>query len=97
MSNVYESALIEEPVFNRIESKDEDHIIPLGTIHEVLYRSEGSFLPSNAGSTIFTLTLKNEQRDSLLYLGVTSVFTLSRLVGQALQMGAWTHIEISKG
>jgi hypothetical protein len=101
MSNVYESTLIEQPVFKRIGSNDKDHTVSLGTypgtIQEVLYRSKGGFLPSNAGSSFFTLILKNEQRDALLYLGVSSVFKVSRLVGQALQMGPWTRIEISKG
>jgi hypothetical protein len=47
---------------------------------------------------IFTLILKNERRDSLLYLRVITVLKLLRLVGQALEMGPpWTHIEISKG
>ena len=46
---------------------------------------------------IFTLILKNERRDSLLYLRVITVFKLLRLVGQALEMGPWTHLEISKG
>jgi hypothetical protein len=46
---------------------------------------------------IFTLILKNERRDSLLYLRVITVLKLLRLVGQALEMGPWTHIEISTG
>jgi hypothetical protein len=45
---------------------------------------------------IFTLILENERRDSLLYLRVVTVFKLLRLVGQAVEMGPWTHIEISK-
>jgi hypothetical protein len=49
----------------------------------------------NVGSMIFTLILKNERRDSLVYLRVVTVFKLLRLVRQALEMGPWTHIEIS--
>jgi hypothetical protein len=45
---------------------------------------------------IFTLILENERRDSLLYLRVVTVFKLLRLVGQAVEIGPWTHIEISK-
>ncbi len=45
---------------------------------------------------IFTLILENGRRDSLLYLRVATVFKLLRLVGQAVEMGPWTHIEISK-
>jgi hypothetical protein len=48
-------------------------------------------------SMIFTLVLENGQRDSLLYLRVATVFELLRLVGQALERGPWTYIEISKG
>jgi hypothetical protein len=44
---------------------------------------------------IFTLILKNEPRDSLVYLRVVNMFKLLRLVRQALEMGPWTHIEIS--
>jgi hypothetical protein len=44
---------------------------------------------------IFTLILKNDRRDSLIYLRVVTVFRLLWLVGQALEMGPWTHIEIS--
>ena len=33
MNNAYESTLIEQPVLNRIESKDEDHTVQaLGTL-----------------------------------------------------------------
>ncbi len=46
---------------------------------------------------IFTLILKNERRDLLLYLRVITVFKLLRLVGQALEMRPRTHIEISEG
>jgi len=48
-------------------------------------------------SMIFTLVLENGRRDSLLYLRVVTVFELLRLVGQAVERGPWTHIEISKG
>jgi predicted RNA-binding protein YlqC (UPF0109 family) len=44
---------------------------------------------------IFTLILKNERRDSLVYLRVVTVFQLLQLVGQAVEIGPWTHIEIS--
>ena len=44
---------------------------------------------------IFTLILKNERRDSLVYLRVVNVFKLLRLVRQALEIGPWTNIEIS--
>jgi hypothetical protein len=46
---------------------------------------------------IFTLILKNERHDSLLYLRAVTVYELLRLVGQSLEMGPWTHIEISSG
>jgi hypothetical protein len=42
------------------------------------------------------LGLENGRRDSLLYLRVTTVFKLLRLVEQAVETGPWTHIEISK-
>ena len=45
---------------------------------------------------ICTLVLKNGRRDSLVYLRVTNVITLLRLVEQAVETGPWTHIEISK-
>ncbi|MEY2606046.1 MAG: hypothetical protein QOH31_3862, partial [Verrucomicrobiota bacterium] len=38
----------------------------------------------------------NGRRDSLLYLRVTTVFKLLRLVEQAVETGPWTHIEISE-
>jgi hypothetical protein len=44
---------------------------------------------------IFTLILKNERRDSLVYLRVVTVFKVLLVVRQALEMGPWTHIEIS--
>jgi hypothetical protein len=44
---------------------------------------------------IFTLILKNERRDSLVYLRVVTVFKVSLVVRQALETGPWTHIEIS--
>ena len=47
-------------------------------------------------SMICTLVLENGRRDSLLYLRVTTVFKLLRLVEQAVETGPWTHIEISK-
>jgi hypothetical protein len=40
--------------------------------------------------------LENGRRDSLLYLRVTTMFKLLRLVEQAVETGPWTHIEISK-
>ena len=40
--------------------------------------------------------LENGRRDSLLYLRVTTVFELLRLVEQAVETGFWTHIDISK-
>jgi hypothetical protein len=49
----------------------------------------------NVGSMIFTLILKNERRDSLVYLRVVTVFKVLLVVRQALEMGPWTHIEIS--
>ena len=45
---------------------------------------------------ICTFILENGRRDSLLYLRVTTVFKLLRLVEQAVETGLWTHIEISK-
>ena len=45
---------------------------------------------------ICTLVLENGRRDSLLYLRVTTVFKLLRLVELAVENGPWTHIEISK-
>jgi hypothetical protein len=35
------------------------------------------------------------RRDSLVYLRVVTVFKLLLLVRQALEMGPWTHVEIS--
>jgi len=46
---------------------------------------------------IFTLELENGRHDSLLYLRVVTVLKLLRLVGQAVEIGPWTHIEISTG
>jgi hypothetical protein len=46
---------------------------------------------------IFTLILKNERRDSVVYLRVVTVFKVLLLVRQALEIGPWTHIEISTG
>jgi hypothetical protein len=46
---------------------------------------------------IFTQILKNERRDSVVYLRVVTVFKLLRLVGQALEVEPWTHIESSTG
>ena len=40
--------------------------------------------------------LENGRRDSLLYLRVTTMFKLLRLVEQAVETGFWTHIDISK-
>ena len=45
---------------------------------------------------ICTLVLENGRRDSLLYLRVTTMFKLLRLVEQAVERGPWTYIEISK-
>jgi hypothetical protein len=47
-------------------------------------------------SMICTLVLENGRRDSLLYLRVSTVFKLLRLVEQAVAAGLWTHVEISK-
>jgi hypothetical protein len=47
-------------------------------------------------SMICTLVLENGRRDSLLYLRVTTVFKLLRLVELAVETGPWTHIGISK-
>jgi hypothetical protein len=47
-------------------------------------------------SMICTLVLENGRRDSLLYLRVTTVSRLLRLVEQVVETGPWTHIEISK-
>jgi hypothetical protein len=47
-------------------------------------------------SMICTLVLENGRRESLLYLRVTTMFKLLRLVEQAVKTGLWTHIEISK-
>jgi hypothetical protein len=46
---------------------------------------------------IFTLVLENGRDDSLLYLRVVTVCKLQLLVGQTVERGPWTHIEISKG
>jgi len=54
-------------------------------------------LTASEPSMIFTLILENGRRDSLLYLRVVTVFKLLRLVGQAVEMGPWTYIEISIG
>ena len=45
---------------------------------------------------ICTLVLENGRRDSLLYLRVSTVFKLFRLVEQVVATGLWTHVEISK-
>jgi hypothetical protein len=47
-------------------------------------------------SMICTLVLENGRRNSLLYLRVTTVSRLLRLVEQVVKTGPWTHIEISK-
>jgi hypothetical protein len=47
-------------------------------------------------SMICTFVLENGRRDSLLYLRVTTVSRLLRLVEQVVETGPWTHIEISK-
>jgi hypothetical protein len=47
-------------------------------------------------SMICTLVLENGRRESLLYLRVTTMFKLLRVVEQAVKTGLWTHIEISK-
>jgi hypothetical protein len=57
MNTVYESTLLEEPVLNRIESKDRDDAVrPLGTfagtIYKVLYRSNGRFVPSDTSDQL---------------------------------------------
>jgi hypothetical protein len=57
MNTVYESTLLEEPVLNRIESKDQDDAVrPLGTfagtIYKVLYRSNGRFVPSDTSDQL---------------------------------------------
>jgi hypothetical protein len=57
MNTIYESTLIEQPVSNRIESKDEDYAVyPLGTfagtIYKFLYRSNGSFVPSDTSDQL---------------------------------------------
>ncbi len=54
MNTVYESTLVEQPMSNRIESKDEDYAVyPLGTfagtIYKVLYRSAAEMLEGFAG------------------------------------------------
>lgn len=46
---------------------------------------------------IFTLVLENGRRDSLLYLRAVTVCELLQLVGQAVERGPWTYIEILKG
>jgi len=57
MNTVYESTLVEQPMSNRIESKDEDYAVhPLGTfagtIYKVLYRSNGSLVPSDTSDQL---------------------------------------------
>ena len=57
MNTFYESTLIEHPVSNRIGNKDEDYAVhPLGTfagtIYKVLYRSNGSFVPSDTSDQL---------------------------------------------
>jgi hypothetical protein len=57
MNTVYESTLLEQPVLNRIESKDQDDAVrPLGTfagtICKVLYRSNGRFVASDTSDQL---------------------------------------------
>jgi hypothetical protein len=57
MNTVYESTLLEQPVLNRIESKDQDDAVrPLGTfagtIYKILYRSNGRFVPSDTSDQL---------------------------------------------
>jgi len=57
MNTFYESTLVEQSMSNRIESKDEDYAVhPLGTftgtIYKVLYRSYGSFVPSDTSDQL---------------------------------------------
>jgi len=57
MNTVYESTLVEQPMSNGIESKDEDYAVyPLGafpgTIYKALYRFNGSFVPSDTSDQL---------------------------------------------
>ncbi|HEX3444407.1 MAG TPA: hypothetical protein VHS80_06790 [Chthoniobacterales bacterium] len=57
MNTNYESTLATQPIPNWIESKDEaDAVRPLGTfagtIYKVLYRSNGSFVPSDTSDQL---------------------------------------------
>jgi hypothetical protein len=56
MNTVYESTLIDESLLSTIESKEEDAVRPLGTfggtIYKVLYRSNGSFVPSDTSDQL---------------------------------------------
>jgi hypothetical protein len=57
MNTFYESTLVEKPISNRIENKYEDYAVhPLGTfagtIYKVLYRSNGSFVPSDTSDQL---------------------------------------------
>jgi hypothetical protein len=57
MNTFYESTLVEQPMSNRIESKDEDYAVrPLGTFagttYKVLYRFNGSFVPSDTSDQL---------------------------------------------
>jgi hypothetical protein len=57
MNTVYESTLLEQPVLNRIERKDQDDAVrPLGTfagtIYKILYRSNGRFAASDTSDQL---------------------------------------------
>lgn len=57
MNTLYENTLVEQHMSNRIESKNEDYAVyPLGTfagtIYKVLYRSNGSFVPSDTSDQL---------------------------------------------
>jgi len=68
---------------------------PMSNPHIKAKKSQHSTTPEP--SMIFTLVLENGWHDSLLYLRVVTVCKLQRLVGQTVERGPWTHIEISKG
>jgi hypothetical protein len=57
MNTTYQSALVDQPMSNEIESNDADHAFyPLGTfagtIYKALYRSNGSLVPSDTGDQL---------------------------------------------
>jgi len=57
MNAVYENTLVEQPMSNRIECKDQDYAVhPLGTFAGTIYKipcySNGRFVPSDTSDQL---------------------------------------------